>query len=350
MFALRKFGVEVSWTSENFSLRFNEDFSNGYAVEQLKHHRDAILAHLNRYSGQAISKNEWDWQPIPPHTLHPLQEENCVLPVRQGNGLFPLFCFHPLNGDMSAYRHLSVCFDEVQTVFGVQSPGIYGDGPFMTKIEDMARYYHSAIKAMQPAGPYFLCGWSLGGWIAIEVARLFHQSEDRVDFLGLLDTQPYPQAFSSEKSKWRRFLAQEAEQSGVVAEHPETHPFWSMSLEEKFEYLVGVAKENENRFYRTYAADVVRSRYRFFLAMCEAMTAYKPSFYPGTIHFFEADQSNKQAARIWGSLSDQCDVTPIPGGHVTLIWPDYIKDVSRIFMQKFREIQAKQTNADLDVI
>ncbi len=52
-----------------------------------------------------------------------------------------------------------------------------------------------AMKAIQPAGPCRLLGWSLGELIAMEIAHRLEQRGDTLDFIGLIDAKtPAPAA------------------------------------------------------------------------------------------------------------------------------------------------------------
>jgi thioesterase domain-containing protein len=52
----------------------------------------------------------------------------------------------------------------------------------------MVASYAAAIRAAQPAGPYRLAGWSMGGLVAYEIARQFEEHGEEVALLALLDT------------------------------------------------------------------------------------------------------------------------------------------------------------------
>src|SRR5262249_3034906 len=54
----------------------------------------------------------------------------------------------------------------------------------------MAVEYLKEIKARQPDGPYYLCGYSFGGLVAFEMARRLRESGDDIGLLGLFDTLP----------------------------------------------------------------------------------------------------------------------------------------------------------------
>lgn len=59
-------------------------------------------------------------------------------------------------------------------------------------LEDMAADYAEQIQHVQPAGPFYLLGWSLGGLIAFAIASRFQQQGERIALLALLDACPHP--------------------------------------------------------------------------------------------------------------------------------------------------------------
>jgi thioesterase domain-containing protein len=73
-------------------------------------------------------------------------------------------------------------------VYGLLPPGLNGEAPFLTSVEELAARYISEIKTKQPAGPYFLAGYSFGGLVTFEIARQLTVQGDTVGLLALLDT------------------------------------------------------------------------------------------------------------------------------------------------------------------
>jgi thioesterase domain-containing protein len=55
-------------------------------------------------------------------------------------------------------------------------------------IEGMATRMVRMIRSVQPAGPYRVAGWSLGGTIAYEIATQLVGAHEQVEFIGLFDT------------------------------------------------------------------------------------------------------------------------------------------------------------------
>jgi thioesterase domain-containing protein len=52
----------------------------------------------------------------------------------------------------------------------------------------MAAWYIRCLREVQPAGPYSLGGWSMGGVVAFEMARQLEQQGETVDLLVLIDS------------------------------------------------------------------------------------------------------------------------------------------------------------------
>lgn len=51
----------------------------------------------------------------------------------------------------------------------------------------MASHYIEAIHTVQPMGPYHLCGWSMGGIVAYEMAKQLKSRGQEVGLIALLD-------------------------------------------------------------------------------------------------------------------------------------------------------------------
>jgi thioesterase domain-containing protein/acyl carrier protein len=100
----------------------------------------------------------------------------------------PFFCFHGAGGVVLIYRDLALNLGADQPFYGLQSQGLDGSSPPLTRIEDMAALYVKEIRSAQPQGPYFLGGYCGGGTIAYEVAQQLHAEGEQVGLLALFDT------------------------------------------------------------------------------------------------------------------------------------------------------------------
>ncbi len=104
-----------------------------------------------------------------------------------GAGAAPLFIFHGAGGDLRPYRFLARELASVAPLIGIESSLSAGPGTTHDSIESMALAYCDLVRGRQARGPYRLLGWSMGGLLALEVARRIEAQGEPVCFLGLLD-------------------------------------------------------------------------------------------------------------------------------------------------------------------
>jgi nonribosomal peptide synthetase DhbF len=116
-----------------------------------------------------------------------------LLPLRPTGCRPPLFCMHPLSGLSWCYAGLLQHIPPDYPIYGLQSRGIAGADDLPRTLEEMAGDYLSEIRKVQPAGPYFLVGWSLGGLIAQAVASRIEKEGEQAALLAVLDAYPHPQ-------------------------------------------------------------------------------------------------------------------------------------------------------------
>ncbi|MEL6901316.1 MAG: amino acid adenylation domain-containing protein [Cyanobacteria bacterium J06606_4] len=100
----------------------------------------------------------------------------------------PLFYLHAGGGNLLVYRELAFSLGEEQPVYGLQPRGLDGSLIPSTDIQEMATFYISQIKTLQPRGPYYFAGLSTGGLIAWEMAQQLTRAGDSVALLALFDT------------------------------------------------------------------------------------------------------------------------------------------------------------------
>ena len=124
-------------------------------------------------------------QDLPQTSVNPWRP----LVTLQGKGQkTPLFCMHGVGGNVLNYATLVKSLGWQQPLFGLQSYGLDGSSEPTINIADMASCYIGEMKNIQPQGPYKIAGGSLGGKIALEVARQLKKNGDDVAALIMFDT------------------------------------------------------------------------------------------------------------------------------------------------------------------
>jgi thioesterase domain-containing protein len=131
-------------------------------------------------------------------------------------------------------------------LYGLRSLGLEAGETPLSSIEEMATHYLPAIRTLDPMGPYHLGGWSMGGIIALEMARQLVAEGVEVAGLTLIDTHlPDPNAENLEddqKRFWRAF-AQELGLGNKAITFVEKHlkKRAKPSLEQRFATLLKAA-------------------------------------------------------------------------------------------------------------
>ncbi|MER7986302.1 SDR family NAD(P)-dependent oxidoreductase [Streptomyces noursei] len=98
----------------------------------------------------------------------------------------PVFWVHHGNGGVESYAPLAARCP--RPFYGIQPKGWVDSTDILTGQYAMAEHYASLIRAVQPAGPYDIGGFSLGGLFAYETVRQLQLSGAEVRTLVMLDT------------------------------------------------------------------------------------------------------------------------------------------------------------------
>ncbi len=113
--------------------------------------------------------------------------QSSLVPIQPAGGRPPLFLVHPAGGQVFPYIHLARSLGFEQPCYGLQAAGLDDGQDRLTRIEDMASRYIHALQTVQPTGPYFIGGWSMGGVIAFEMAQQLVGKGQEVASLVLVD-------------------------------------------------------------------------------------------------------------------------------------------------------------------
>jgi phthiocerol/phenolphthiocerol synthesis type-I polyketide synthase E len=200
----------------------------------------------------------------------------------------PFFCMHGAGGNVLIYRELSKLLGNDQPFYGLQSQGLDGDVPPLTKIEDMASLYVKEIRRARPSGPYLIGGYCMGGTIAYEVAQQLRSQGQDVALLALFDTMNWSKIpllnvwnksfMACEKFMFHAsnfFRLDSAGRSEFFAEKVQALrnriPVWKGMLQAKFEKAESGAESGSMALGQIWKANDL------------ACVAYIPKPYPGVV-------------------------------------------------------------------
>jgi len=129
---------------------------------------EALNAFLNEGDTQKVSKS--------------------LVPIKPSGNKRPVYFIHGAGLNVMNFAELAMSLDKEQPVFGIQALGLGGKFPPVTTISEIAKIYVSEIMEHDPNGPYALAGYSLGGFIAIEMRKQFEALNKQVSVLAMIDT------------------------------------------------------------------------------------------------------------------------------------------------------------------
>src|SRR5262249_21790606 len=147
-------------------------------VERLFGPESAIGYRLSAIGQSPGSKAESP-KPIADSRLRPFQPNGTRTPC---------FMVHPPGGVVVCYQALAHRLGDDRPFYGIRARGLHGETDLPERLEDMAAEYVSAIRTIQPEGPYLLGGWSMGGLVAYEMAQQLRAQGQSIGLLALLDT------------------------------------------------------------------------------------------------------------------------------------------------------------------
>lgn len=257
-----------------------------------------------------------------------------IVLLQRGEDRRPFFCVHPSGGNVLCYVDLAHLVGSDQPFYGIQSTALDGPDVPLTRVEDMAARYISAMRQTQPEAPYLLGGWSMGAIVAYEMARQLMENGREVALLALIDMWVITQAEKVEIDDALMLVAIFGPYLHLSLESlrrldPEEQIASVLHLARK-EGLVGpdVFPEQARRIIDAY---VINDR---------AAGQYSPKPYPGRLTLFRAMEprmysniSHNQDVDPtlgWGGLvAGGVDVRQIPGNHDNVIAKPYVETLAR---------------------
>ncbi|MBL7495405.1 non-ribosomal peptide synthetase [Frankia sp. CNm7] len=111
-----------------------------------------------------------------------------IVPLRAGGTRPPLFCVAGAAQLALAYLSLARHLGDDQGVYAFQAHGFEQRGIPDWSVERAARRFVQLMRVIQPYGPYYVVGHSLGGLIALEMAQQLAAAGEEVALLTLLDS------------------------------------------------------------------------------------------------------------------------------------------------------------------
>jgi thioesterase domain-containing protein len=211
-----------------------------------------------------------------------VRHDGVVVPFRETGTRPPIFVVAGLGGGVMIFRQLAEMLGDDRPVYGLQGIGLDGKELPLDRIDAIAGRYLDEIKRIQPAGPYYLVGWSMGGVITYELALQILDAGDELGVLVIVDEFAPVDVPAWERLGWH------------VAR------FRQRSLRDKIGYITRSISHRFDTWRRCWGyhppieglkgrtAELVKDN---ALAQFRAVRNYRPRTFPGDVAVIRADHS-----------------------------------------------------------
>jgi acyl transferase domain-containing protein/thioesterase domain-containing protein len=311
-----------------------------------------------------------------------MPEFTSVVPIQTQGSRPPLFCIHGVGGNIVEYSHLAKHLSREQPFYGIQASSLNRKGPQeQQSIEEMAASYIKEVRLLQPDGPYYFAGSSLGGVIGYEMAQQLHEQGQEVALLALFDTYglDYPKLlptttvvqkkiarlkfrvnlhwsnFSMLKGKERLDYLREKSRKAKVrlirSSLDFTHGFRKRLNDLLLPEVVALTRFKvishfRNSLKRVLLPDEIRAAQRL-VGHASLNYELKPYRNTGRVVLFRASEQPSgiypDALNGWGGLIANLDIHDVNGHHGAIIREPKVQPLVRLLHQCLDDIQAAKS-------
>ncbi|MCP4020307.1 MAG: amino acid adenylation domain-containing protein [Desulfobacteraceae bacterium] len=283
-------------------------------------------------------------------TIHALSQHietvqdswNPVAALKKEGKQPPLFCFYPAGGNIYSYSDLATELDDDIPFYALQAVGLEKGQTPIKSVEEMAQYYISWIKKIQPQGPYRLSGWSFGGIVAFEAACQLRAEGEKIDILALFDSSAKnsEEMFNLDLEDNANFMA------GLFVEYATLDPkeMQGMSQEEQIQYVLEKGVDQSGLHSQMPYDQAVRLL-NVFKNNGRAALEYEPKNYDDEILLFKpvakslsAFQYTKTESQGWEEVTCDIKIHKVPGKHETMLNRPHVKTLAGILNNRLLKI------------
>ncbi len=254
----------------------------------------------------------------------------------------PLFLLHAVGGNVLNYLPLIQGMGADLPTYALQAQGLDGIVAPRDSVDEMADHYAQRVRDTQPHGPYLLAGGSMGGLLALEVARRLRAAGGEVALLAMFDT--YGPDFESRNPRRGHLLS--------------PHRLWTAYRQMAPGQRIHVRQRVAFRLFKLPFASLlhwlggkglrlpmaIRIR-RVEQANHRALMRYRPQAYPGDIVLYRATEAGEgdEATLGWRRwIEGRIEVVDIPGRHDNFIDQP---ELARALRARIKQAMAGYSNA-----
>jgi amino acid adenylation domain-containing protein len=238
-----------------------------------------------------------------------------VVPIHTEGTAVPLVLAHPVGGDVLCYSELGKRLRDDQPFYALQSRERLEEEP---TLEELAADYARAVLRDVPGPRYRLGGWSMGGVLAMELARELEAHGCLIDFVIAIDVLEGPGQLRQPLDGHRGLLSWLGRDLAGLTGLP-WFPGDDSAVDSPsalFESLRSQGVLPMDIDPREFDAMFAR-----FASNARALYGYRPKPFDGPVYFLRTESgATSQAAAGWRSVCrGRFDEIVVPGDHYTVL-------------------------------
>ncbi|MGF1426683.1 amino acid adenylation domain-containing protein [Kitasatospora sp. LaBMicrA B282] len=224
-----------------------------------------------------------------------------------------LFCVHEGTGSITGYYETARILRSECSLVGIEFDERLVDAAAPDPLSAMAAAYVDLVRKRQPHGPYLLCGWSMGGVVAYEMAAQLTRAGQQVEWVGLVDSVVSAPE-TANRNRVDRLLDELIARCADIDEQD-----WNELAEQ---HLTGHLRQLDLRVEQIglgkQALTARLRRNRFFR---EAKRNYRPAPADVPLHVLKAVDGNWDWSffEAWRSYAPGVEFLEVPGTHLSVM-------------------------------
>lgn len=236
----------------------------------------------------------------------------------------PIFLLPGLSGDALSLWPLARRLTCRRPIYALQADWIDEEDQTLSSVEELAAAHIARIRAVQPAGPYALCGFSFGGLLAFEIARRLQSQGEAIELLALID--PLLHERNLPFGRWATFQARRlARRAAIIRQRPASKnvAYVANKTEQVFD---GLRHRIRARVLQPNSAPSSGLSSRLRRTQDRAGVAfahYRPSPYPGAVILFMATIRHRRFCDplpVWFRVAKRgAEMIPVSGSHLKIV-------------------------------
>jgi thioesterase domain-containing protein/acyl carrier protein len=296
-----------------------------------------LVSEIEKQFGKSISVATLMQAPTVAQLASVLAEQKKALPSPlipiQPSGSKPsFFCAHGTD----SYLQLSRYLGGEQPFYGL-AQHLEGRKVRHTAIEDIAAHYLKEVRRVQPEGPYYIGGHSLGGLVAFEMAQQLKKQGQEVVLLVLLDaasSRPRPSNTNARSGNSPMLSPTDLRKHLWIYRH------WLKDAWQK--KLKTIACE----IYHCLGKSLPTSLQAFYVDQVvygniysKAHRSYVPQSYAGRVVFLKSEDPRDRVPGWEKLIAEGLEIHPVPGNHLSMLAEPNVKSLAETLKQCLAKAQ-----------